>query len=107
MTSELSGDGVRIFSVNGKRIQIRGAAWTPDLFQRRTPERQEQEVRYARDMNLNALRYEGKFEDEHMLELTDQYGLLVMTGWCCCDAWQASAKWNDEQRRSPANPCVR
>ncbi|HTB79434.1 MAG TPA: glycoside hydrolase family 2 TIM barrel-domain containing protein [Opitutaceae bacterium] len=98
VTSELNADGVRIFAVNGKRIQIRGAAWTPNLFQQRTPQRQEQEIRYARDLNLNALRYEGKFEDEHMFELTDQYGILVITGWCCCDAWQANATWNDEQK---------
>lgn len=98
MTSELDANGGRIFSVNGKRIQIRGAAWTPNLFQQRTPERQEQEIRYARDLNLNTLRFEGKFEDEHLFELTDKYGILVITGWCCCDAWQANATWNDEQR---------
>jgi exo-1,4-beta-D-glucosaminidase len=89
--------GTRIFSVNGRQILIRGAAWTPDLFQRRTPSRQEAEMRYARDLRLNTLRFEGKFEDEHLFDLADENGMLVLIGWCCCDAWQNSAHWNADQ----------
>ncbi len=37
---------------------------------RSSPERQEAELRYVRDMNLNAVRFEGKLEDDHFLELT-------------------------------------
>jgi exo-1,4-beta-D-glucosaminidase len=55
-------------------------------------------VRYVRDLNLNTIRYEGKFEDERMFELTDAYGLLVMIGWNCCDAWQQTGSWNAEQK---------
>ncbi len=97
ITSAINAAGSRVFSVNGQPIMIRGAAWTPDLFQRRSPARQETEIRYARDLNLNALRFEGKFEDQHLFDLADQYGFLVMIGWCCCDAWQESAKWDADQ----------
>ncbi len=97
ITAALNSGGSRVFSINGKPILIRGAAWSPDMFQRRNPARQEAEVRYARDLNLNTLRFEGKFEDENMFQLTDKYGLLVMIGWCCCDAWQNSSSWNAEQ----------
>jgi exo-1,4-beta-D-glucosaminidase len=97
ITSKLNAAGTRVFAVNGKPILIRGAAWTPDLFQRRSPERQETEIRYARDLNLNTLRFEGKFEDQHLFDLADQYGFLVMIGWCCCDAWQDSEHWNTDQ----------
>lgn len=98
VTSTINASGTRVFSVNGQPILIRGAAWSPDLFQRRSPERQETEIRYARDLRLNTIRFEGKFEDEHLFDLADRYGLLVMIGWCCCDAWQESAKWTDAQR---------
>src|SRR4029453_13906330 len=70
----------------------------PDIFQRRSRARQEAEVQYVRDLNLNTIRYEGKFEDEHMFELTDRYGLVVMIGWNCCDAWQRTGSWNAEQK---------
>ncbi|HMD00845.1 MAG TPA: hypothetical protein VKH37_11865, partial [Ferruginibacter sp.] len=40
MTSKLIDDHSRVFIVNGKRIMIRGAAWSPDIFQRRSKERQ-------------------------------------------------------------------
>ncbi len=98
VTSALNSSGHRIFSINGKRILIRGAAWAPDMFQRRSPERQEAEVRYIRDLNLNLVRFEGKFEDENMFRLMDRYGLLVMVGWNCCDSFQRSGSWTAEQK---------
>ena len=73
---------------------------------RSSPERQEAELRYVRDMNLNAMRFEGKMEDEHFLELCDRYGILVMAGWCCCDHWE---KWGAGTMRtsvSPPNRCA-
>ena len=97
ITSELDASSHIVFQVNGKRILIRGAAWNPDMFQRRSPERQEAEFRYVRDMNLNAIRLEGKFEDDHFFDLADRYGILILEGWCCCDAWQYPEKWNEEQ----------
>lgn len=39
-------------------------------------------------MNLNTIRLEGKLEDENFFNLADKYGILVMPGWSCCDAWQ-------------------
>jgi exo-1,4-beta-D-glucosaminidase len=63
---------------------------------RETPERQEAELRYVRDMNLNAVRFEGKLEDDHFLELCDRYGILVMAGWCCCDHWEQWQQWDQE-----------
>ena len=36
---------------------------------RSSPERQEAELDYVRDMNLNTVRLEGKLEDEHFFEL--------------------------------------
>jgi exo-1,4-beta-D-glucosaminidase len=91
-------DSHRIFSINGKRILIRGGGWTFDMLLRADPKRQEEELQYVRDLNLNAVRMEGKIEDDHFLQLADKYGILVMAGWCCCDHWERWATWDDEDR---------
>ncbi|MGD0920582.1 MAG: sugar-binding domain-containing protein [Terriglobia bacterium] len=96
VTSELNEKGYRVFKINGKNILIRGAGWAPDMLLRSTPERQETEIRYVRDMNLNTIRMEGKMEDEHFLELCDRYGILLQAGWCCCDHWETWASWDAE-----------
>jgi exo-1,4-beta-D-glucosaminidase len=94
--SEIDAQGHRLFHINGKNILIRGAGYTFDMLLRSSPERQEAELRYVRDMNLNALRFEGKLEDDHFLELCDRYGILVMAGWCCCDHWEQWQQWDRE-----------
>jgi exo-1,4-beta-D-glucosaminidase len=99
MTSKLIDEHSRVFIVNGKRIMIRGAAWSPDIFQRRSKERQEQEIRLYRDMNMNIVRSEGKMEDDHFYAMCDKYGMLVMTGWMCCGAWQYPENWDAAKRQ--------
>ena len=96
VTSELDPKGHRLFHINGKNILIRGAGYTFDMLLRSSPERQEAELRYVRDMNLNAIRFEGKLEDDHFLELCDRMGILVLAGWCCCDHWEKWAQWDAE-----------
>jgi exo-1,4-beta-D-glucosaminidase len=100
VTSEIDSHGHRLFHINGKNILVRGAGYTFDMLLRSSPERQEAELKYVRDMNLNAVRFEGKLEDDHFLELCDQYGILVLAGWCCCDHWE---KWQDW---SPADETI-
>ncbi|HVY75672.1 MAG TPA: glycoside hydrolase family 2 protein [Puia sp.] len=98
VTSEMIDTACRKFIINGKPILLRGAAWAPDIFQRRSSERQEQEIRLVRDMHMNIIRSEGKLEDDRFYELCDQYGLLVMTGWMCCGAWQYPELWDSTKR---------
>ena len=62
--SELDAANHRVFSVNGKKILLRGAMWWSNMMLQSSPERQERELRYARDLNLNSLRLQGKLEDE-------------------------------------------
>ncbi|HYK88280.1 MAG TPA: beta galactosidase jelly roll domain-containing protein [Acidobacteriota bacterium] len=85
-----------VFSVNGKKILIRGAGYSFDMLLRSSRERQEAELKYVRDLNLNTIRMEGKIEDDHFLDLTDEYGILVLAGWCCCDQWEQWSKWKEE-----------
>lgn len=96
VTSELTSQGHRLFKINGRRILIRGAGWWSDMLLRTSPVRQEWEIRYALDMNLNTLRMDGKFEDENFLNLCDRYGMMLMPGWCCCDHWERWQDWDEE-----------
>jgi len=50
-------------------------------------------------MNMNIVRSEGKLEDDYFYDLCDQYGLLVMTGWMCCGAWQYPENWDAGERK--------
>jgi exo-1,4-beta-D-glucosaminidase len=102
VSSELNENGARIFMINGKRILIRGAGWAPDMLLRVSPKRQEAEIAYVADMNLNTIRLEGKLEDENFLKLCDRRGVLVMAGWCCCDHWEKWNNWKPEDFRISA-----
>jgi exo-1,4-beta-D-glucosaminidase len=94
VASELDANQHRLFRVNGKRILIRGAAWTPDMMLRISPEREAVDLRYAREMNLNALRFEGKLEmTDGFFDLADRMGILLLPGWCCCSAWEQWDTW--------------
>ena len=96
VSSRLDENQHRLFFINGKRILIRGAAWTHDIMLRQDPEREEYQVRYARDMHLNALRLEGKMFGDHLYQLADRYGILIMPGWCV-GAFEEWDQWTEEQ----------
>jgi len=87
ITSELTSKSNRVFKVNGRPVLIRGGGWASDLFLRPSPEREVQELRYVKDMNLNAIRFEGKTESGRFLDLCDREGILVIAGWCSGDYW--------------------
>ncbi len=97
ITSELDGpEHHRLFRINGKKILIRGAGYSFDLLLRESAERNEQDLQYVRDMNLNTVRLEGKLVDDDFLERADEYGILITAGWCCCDHWEQWKRWDDE-----------
>ena len=94
ITSELL-DGARLFKINGKSIFIRGGGWNSDLFLRFSHERIKKEFQYVKDLNLNTLRLEGRFEPSSFLDLADEEGILILPGWVCCNAWQTAEKWSE------------
>jgi exo-1,4-beta-D-glucosaminidase len=96
VASEMNEKGYRVFKINGKNILIRGAGWSPDMLLREDPARQETELRYVLDMNLNTVRLEGKLEDDHFYDLADRLGVLIQAGWCCCDHWEKWKSWKEE-----------
>ena len=96
ITSELTTQGSRLFRVNGKRILIRGGGWSPDMMLRPDENRLREEFRMVRDMNLNAIRLEGKLETEEFFRLADEQGILILAGWCCCDHWEHWESWKPD-----------
>lgn len=96
-TTSLVAGGVRSLQINHVPILLRGAGWAPDLLLRSSPERTRKELLLARDMGLNSIRLEGKMNDDVFFTLASELGLMVLPGWCCCDAWQHWPAWKAEQ----------
>src|SRR5207237_8480037 len=96
VTSQLNEKQRRVFSINGKKILIRGGGWSPDMMLRENSQRLADEFRYVRDMGLNTIRLEGKLETDEFFDLADREGILVMAGWCCCDHWEHWTKWSTQ-----------
>ena len=103
MDSEMTATGGKLLKVNGKPVLVRGGGWTPDMMLRVDENRREAEFRYVKEMGLNTIRLEGKLEDEVFLDRADRDGILVMAGWCCCDAWEQWGKWNEENKQVSLN----
>jgi exo-1,4-beta-D-glucosaminidase len=97
VTSSIDDNGNRLYKVNGQNLLVRGAGWSPELFLRTSITRQVDEFTYVRDMNLNAIRLEGKMENDEFFDIADLFGVVTLPGWCCCDAWQNWGHWTDEQ----------
>ncbi|HXJ46029.1 MAG TPA: glycoside hydrolase family 2 protein [Candidatus Dormibacteraeota bacterium] len=97
--SELTPEGYRLLKINGKPILIRGGGWAPDMMLRVDELRREAEFRYVKEMGLNTIRLEGKLEDESFMDRADRDGILIMAGWCCCDAWEKWGKWSEETKQ--------
>ncbi|MGO9864879.1 MAG: glycoside hydrolase family 2 protein [Terriglobales bacterium] len=94
VTSALTPQNYRLFKVNGKPILIRGGAWDHDMLLRpMTHEQYKAHFEYVREMHLNTIRQEGQLETDEFYDLADEYGILIMAGWCCCDVWEQWNKW--------------
>ncbi|KAL7811947.1 family 2 glycoside hydrolase [Trichoderma gracile] len=83
------------YSVNGHPFQVVGGGYGADMFLRWDSNRFTRIVEYMLDMHQNTIRLEGKMEHPELYEICDEYGLMVMPGWECCDKWEAWA-YNDE-----------
>jgi exo-1,4-beta-D-glucosaminidase len=111
VTSELDEQKHIIFSVNGRRLLIRGGGWASDMLLRFSPERVKEEFQYVRDMNLNSIRLEGQLQPDYFFDLADEYGILIIAGWCCCSHWehwqhrpdyQEGPTWDEEDHKIAA-----
>ena len=89
----------RVYKINNKKILLKGAGWSPDIFLRQSPENYYDHINYVRDMELNVIRLEGNSEGEEFYDYCDKLGILVISGWCCCDSWQRWDDWSLEDEK--------
>ena len=89
------------YKINGTPLFIRGAGYTSDILLRFSDARDEQEMQLVKNLGLNAIRIEGKLADDHLFDVTDREGILVIPGWECCSAWEY---WVDEQKSHGVAP---
>ncbi|HXF11054.1 MAG TPA: hypothetical protein VN625_09725, partial [Desulfuromonadaceae bacterium] len=81
------------FKVNGKNFLVRGGAYVWDLFMRWDTSVNEAHLRYAKDMGLNTIRFEGILGNEEIYDIADREGIMLMPGFVCCSRWEEWAKW--------------
>lgn len=96
VSSELTEQNYRLYRINGQPILIRGGGWAHDMLLRPSPQRELQELRYVKDLGLNAIRFEGQIPTSRFLEHLDREGILAILGWCCCDHWEKWERWDSE-----------
>lgn len=85
----MTEQGHRGFILNGKKVLVKSAGWTDDIFLRDTPESNETQVQYVKDMNLNSIRFENIWgTSQNIYDLCDQYGMLALVGWSCQWEWE-------------------
>lgn len=85
----LTPKGHKGFVLNGKRVLIKSAGWTDDIFLRDTPQSNEIQVQYVKDMNMNSIRFENVWgNSQNIYDLCDRYGLLALVGWSCQWEWE-------------------
>ena len=87
--SYLTEEGYRGFILNGKKVLLRGAGWTDDIYLRDTPESNRLQLEYVRDMNMNTVRLEGFWgTSQNLYDLCDEMGLFILVGWSCHWEWE-------------------
>ena len=86
--SYLTDEGYRGFILNGKKVLLRGAGWTDDIYLRDTPETNRLQLEYVRDMNMNTVRLEGFWgKTQDLYDACDELGLFILVGWSCHWEW--------------------
>ena len=95
--SYLTEENYRGFILNGKKVLIKGAGWTDDIFLRNPDERNFTEVSYVKHMNLNAIRFENVWgTSQNIYDICDQLGVFALVGWSCQWEWEVyTGKPND------------
>ena len=97
LDSYFNEDGYRGFILNGKKVLVKGAGWTDDIFLRNSDERNAQEVAYVKDMNMNTIRFEEVWgTSQNIYDECDRQGVLALVGWSCHWEWEVyTGKPND------------
>ena len=85
--------------VNHRPVLFKGGGYcASDLLLRHDKNTNKAVVDYIKYMGMNMIRDEGKFFDNDLLALMDENGIMLMTGWCCCDRWQQPGSFSKAER---------
>ena len=88
--SEITPYGHRQFILNGKKVLVKSAGWTDDIFMQDTPESLEAQVKLVADMGLNSIRFENIWGKDHTIyDLCDEMGLMALVGFSCQWEWES------------------
>ncbi len=94
VTSFLTGkspeapNGVRVFTINGRRFVVRGGGFDPNLFLHYSASDITRQVALLKNLGINTLRLEGHLMPADFYRQMDRAGILINAGYQCCDAWQ-------------------
>ncbi|HYT51818.1 MAG TPA: hypothetical protein VEL10_06405 [Gaiellaceae bacterium] len=94
----VNGTSFAGYKVNGQNIFFRGGGYVWDLLQRFDPKSAAATIQYVKAMGLNAIRFEGTVGYEDLYDLADKAGVMLMSGFVCCSAWENDT-WTAEQER--------
>jgi exo-1,4-beta-D-glucosaminidase len=81
------------FQVNGKNFLVRGSAYMWDMLMRWDTPTNEAHMKYAKDMGLNTIRFEGILGNEEIYDIADREGIMLMPGFVCCSRWERWSRW--------------
>lgn len=95
VTSKVNSYKDVAFTVNGNPFLVRGGGYSADMFLRFDEAKLTKQFEYILDMGMNVVRLEGKQEHPALYDIADRMGLMVLTGWECCDKWEGWV-YNDE-----------
>ena len=94
-------EGARGYTINGKKVLIKGAGWVDELFLGNDSRNNEAQIRYVKHMGLNTIRFEGYWgTSQEIYKLCDQYGLFAMVGFSCQWEWHdyiGGKKFNEDE----------
>ncbi len=86
--SPIAPAGARRFAVNGRPFVFRAGGWAEDLLLRYSAARTADQIALIENLGLNGIRTEGKEMPADFYEQMDRAGLLIDSGFQCCDNWQ-------------------
>lgn len=87
--SEIDEYGHRLYFLNGRKVLVKSAGWTDDIFMQDTPESLTAQAQFVKDMGLNCIRFENIWgKDDTIYDLCDKLGILAIVGWSCQWEWK-------------------
>ena len=79
--------GVRQYSINGVPFVARGGGFAEDLLLHYSAADTAKQIAIMKNMGVNMIRLEGHFLPDDFYQQMDEAGIMIASGYQCCDAW--------------------